>query len=323
MRRPFATCWFALLALGLALGGVRAQDYPTRPIRLIVGFPPGGVLDLAGRVVGQKLGDLLGQQIVIENRSGASGIIGAQAVAQAAPDGYTLFLAPGDIITVPSLTPPADFDPVKRLLPIASISENPLAIVTASKAPFSTVRELVNAANARPHGLTYATPGIASTNNIAGLWLAQAAHIKLVPVPYRGGAEAALAVAAGDVALGIFSPPAIYSLVNSGHLKVIALSGARPAFLPSTWPTLAENGLPINVTIWIAIFAPAGTPAAIVARLQHGIQAAVQDESVRKRMSQAGTEAKYIDHAALAERIRSDSARFEQIIRQSGLDGKQ
>lgn len=313
----------AFLALALALSGARAEDYPTRPIRMIVGFPPGGVVDLAARVVGQKLGDVLGQQIVIDNRGGASGMIGAQAAAQAAPDGYTLFLCPGDFITMPSLMPHGNFDPLKALLPIAIVSENPLAIVAAGKAPFTTVAELESAAKANPAGLTYATPGVATSNNIAALWLAEAAHIKLVHVPYRGGAEAAVAVAAGDVASGVFSPPAIYALVNSGQLKVIALSGARPPFLPSTWPTLAENGLPIDVTIWNGIFAPAGTPAAIVERLEQAIQRAVQDESVRNRMSQAGTEAKYSGQAAFSERIHTDTVRFERVIRQSGLEAKQ
>ena len=323
MQRPAAICALALLALGLALSGAHAQDYPTRPIRMIVGYPPGGVVDLAARVVGQKLGDLLGQQVAIDNRGGASGMIGARATAQAAADGYTLFVCPGDLLTLPSLMPHTDFDPTTALLPIAMISENPLAIVTAGKAPFSTVRGLENAANARPGGLTYATPGVASSNNIAGLWLAEAAHIKLVDVPYRGGAEAALAVAAGDVATGIFSPPPIIPLVNSGQLKVIALTSARLASLPATWPTLAENGLPVDVTIWNGILAPAGTPAAIVARLERGIQAAVEDEAVRKRMSLAGTEAKFLGHAAFAARIRSDTVRFGEVIRKSELENKQ
>lgn len=320
MKRVIRKCVYALLAVGLALTGTRAQNYPNRPIRMIVGFPPGGVVDLAARLVGQKLGELLGQQIVIEDRGGASGMIGAQAAAQAPADGYTLFLNPGDFITLRLLMPHSSFDPEKELLPIAIVSENPMAIVAGGNARFSTVSDLIAAANANPNGLTYATPGVSTSNNIVGLSLAQAAHIKLVHVPFRGGADAAVAVAAGDVALGVFSPTAVYpGLVNAGKIKIIALSGDRPSFLPSSWPTLAENGLKIDVTLWNGIFAPLGTPQPIVARLERAIGDAVADESVQKRMNQAGTEAKYLDQAAFIERIRSDTTRFDRVIRASGV----
>jgi tripartite-type tricarboxylate transporter receptor subunit TctC len=320
MKRAIEKCILALLALVWALTAAAAGGYPDRPIRLIVGFPPGGVVDLTARLVGQKLGGLLGQQIVIENRGGASGMIGAQAAAQAPADGYTLFLNPGDFITLRLLMPHSSFDPMKELLPIAIVSENPMAVVAGSKAPFNTVPQMIADAKANPHGLTYATPGISTSNNIVGLSLAQAAHIKLVHVPYRGGADAAVAVAAGDVAVGVFSPTAVYpGLVNAGKIKIIALSGDRPAFLPSTWPTLAQYGLPINVTLWNGIFAPIGTPQPIVDRLEQAIAKAVADDTVQKRMNQAGTEAKYLNQAAFIARIHSDISRFDRVIRASGV----
>lgn len=298
----------------------RAQDYPNRPIRMIVGFPPGGVVDLAARLVGQKLGELLGQQVVIENRGGASGMIGAQAAAKAPADGYTLLLNPGDFITLRLLMPHSDFNPAKELLPIAIVSENPMAIVAGGNAPFSTVPGMIAAAKAHANGLTYATPGVSTSNNIVGLSLAEAAHIKLVQVPFRGGADAAVAVAAGDVALGVFSPTAVYpSFVDADKIKIIALSGDRPSFLPSSWPTLAENGLKIDVTLWNGIFAPAGVPQPIVVRLEEAIREAVENDSVQKRMNQAGTEAKYLAQAAFIDRIRFDTARFDRVIRASGV----
>ena len=319
MRQAISKCGLAFAALGLALIAAQAQDYPTKPIRMIVAAPPGGGLDVAARLVGQKLGDLLGQQIVVEYRPGASGVIGAQAVARAAPDGYTLLFFTDDLFTIPSLLPQMDFDPNKDFLPVTTISSNPLVVAAYANAPFSNVKELLDAAKASPNGLAYAVPNQGSVNHVIGKLIAAAAHVQLLPVPYRGGTEAVLGIASGDVPLGIVSASSVYpGFVNAGKIKVIALTGERrPSFLPSSWSTLAENGLPIDVTLSVGLFAPTGTPDAIVSRLDQAVGPVLQDDSVRKRMNDAGLSPEHLGQAAFAERIRIAAARYGLIIRQT------
>ena len=197
---------------------------------------------MVARIFQQKLGDILGQQIVIENRPGASGAVGAQLVAKADPDGYTLLFCAGDFITIPQLMPQMTFSPMKELVPIAMVTSNPMVLVASGNAPFSDLKGFLEAAKANPNGLAYATPGQGTVNNVVGQWIAVSAHIKLLHVAYRSGPAAVEGIAAGDVPLGIVQPPAVYpGLVNAGKIKVIALTGAqRPDFLPSTWPTFAE-----------------------------------------------------------------------------------
>jgi tripartite-type tricarboxylate transporter receptor subunit TctC len=323
LTQAITRCGLALVILALALTAAQAQDFPTKPVRMIVGSPAGGSVDIEARIIGQKLGDVLGQQIVIENRPGASGTVGAESVAKAAPDGYTVFIYAGDFITVSSLMPHTTFEPDKELLPIAMVSDNPLVIVAGADASFSNVKEMIGAAKASPAGLTYATAGVASSNNVVGQWIAVEANIKLLHVPYRGGPEAALGAAAGDVDMAIISPASVYpALIDAGKVKVIALTGAvHPAYLPSSWPTLAENGLPIDATLFAGVFGPVGTPDSIVSRIDEAIDQALQDESVQRRMNQAGFNPVHVGPAAFAERILADKARYDRIIRAVGMQG--
>ncbi|MFZ0422703.1 MAG: tripartite tricarboxylate transporter substrate binding protein [Xanthobacteraceae bacterium] len=277
-------------------------------------------MDVTARVLGQELGTILGQQFVVEYRAGASGTIGAEAVARASPDGYTLLLIPSDFVTAPALMPRMNFNPTKDLTPIAMVSDNPMVVVAGASAPFSDVRGLLEAARASPDGIAYATPGSGTLDHVIGEWIGVTAHVKLLQIPYKGGVEAAAAVVAGDVPLGIVSTPSIYpGLTGAGKVKVIALTGDRPPTLPSSWPTLSENGLPINATLWLGIFAPSGLPDAVVSRLDRAISQALQDDTVRKRMNDIGFNPQFLDQAAFVERIRVDSSHYEPIIRQTGI----
>lgn len=311
----------AAVALFAAVSFVQAQTYPNRPIRMIVGFPPGGVVDAAARIVGDRLGALLGEAVVVENRPGASGTLAAGMAVKAVPDGYTLFLCPGDLITLAALKPHMDFDPGKRLLPVAMISSNPLVVVANAKAPFNSIKEMLDAARTNSRALEYATPGPGTENHVVGEWIATAAQVKLLHVPYSGGAAAGNGVAAGVVPLGIFSPPVVYpALVDAGKVKVLALTGNdRPAFLPASWPTLIESGVPIDSTNWLGVFAPPGTPDAVVARVDAALAQAVQDATVRKRMNDFGMEPKHLAAAAFAAFIRDDTATYARIIRETGI----
>ena len=259
----------AVLPFVVAAQRAAADEYPTKPIRLIVPYPAGGGVDLVARIFQQKLSDILGQQIIIENRPGASGAVGAQVVAKAEADGYTLLFCAGDFMTIPQLMPQMTFSPLKELLPVAMVTDSPMVLVAGGDAPFGDIKGVVEAANANPNGLAYATPGQGTVNNVVGQWIAVTANIRMLHVAYRSGAAAAEGIAGGEVPLGVVQPPAVYpGLVEAHKIKVIALTGMhRPDFLPPTWPTLAESGLPIDATIWLGLFAPIETPAPIVDRL--------------------------------------------------------
>ncbi len=320
MRRAIIRSAIGAVVLVATLFSVQAQDYPSKPIRFIVPFLAGGGVDVAARILGQKASEVLGQQVVIENRPGAGGIIGATAVAKAPPDGYTLLLGPGDFVTRPSLMPQMTFDPNKDLVPIAMLSSNPMLVVAPANAPFSNIKELIAAAKAKPGEINYATPGTATLNHVAGEWMAVAAHIKLVHVPYRGGSAVANGIAAGDVPLGVISPAVVQALIDAGKVKVIALTGkARPSFVPSSWPTLIENGLDVDAVFWVGLFAPAGTPEAITSRLDLVMGQILRDARVRKLMIDAGLDPTYVSQAAFIESIRTEAARYDQIIKQTGI----
>src|SRR5579862_410905 len=316
---------FAFLVLALSAVAAQAEAYPSRAIRVIVPQPPGGVVDVSARIVGEKLGSIFGRQVVIESRPGGYGMLAASVVAKAPADGYTLLFCSGDVITLASLKPHADLDFGARLLPVAMVNGNPLVVAANANAPFSDMKQMVEAAKASAHPLAYGTPGRGSLNDVLGRWIAIEAHIQLQHIPYQGGAQAAVGVAAGEIPLGIFSPPAVYpALVEAGTVKILAISSKiRPRYLPSSWPTLIESGLPIDMLGWQGLFAPAGTPGPIVSRLDQAVRQALQDETIAKRMQAFGTAPQYVPPTAFAQRVRADAERYAQIIRQSGIEIEQ
>jgi len=309
-----------LVALLCNLAGGRADDYPTHPIRMIVSYPAGGVADVTARIIGQRLGEIFGQQIIVENRPGVSGTLGANAVAKSAPDGYTLLLTPGDFIAMPSLAPQMAFDPNKDLVPIAMVTSTPLIVVANVDAPFNNVNELIAAAKARPGTIAYATPGTGSIDHVAGEWMAIEAHIKLLHVPYRGGPASANGIAAGDVPLGVVTPSSVKALIEAGKVKVIALTGKkRPQSAPTSWPTLDESGLAVDAVLWNGLFAPAGTPPDIIEKLVNAVTRVLSEDRVKALLSASGIDAELLTGSALAERIRSEVAHYNEVIRLTGI----
>jgi tripartite-type tricarboxylate transporter receptor subunit TctC len=319
MRKAIITLLLGCLGLALLTPIARAQNYPVRPIRFIVPFPAGGVADVTARVIGQKLGDALGHQIIIDNRPGASGTLGADAATKAAPDGYTLLMTTGDFITTPTLMPAMSFDPYKDLVPVTMVAAAPLILAASAASPIRSVGDLLSAAKASPGAIAYSSPGTGTINQLAVEWLAIESGIKLLHVPYRGGVPAATAVAAGDVPIGALTPSSAMPYIEAGKIRVLALmTRQRPAFAPD-WPTLAEQGIPVDAALWVGLFAPAGTSSAIIDRLDAEVLRIVQDQEVRKRLNGLGTEASPISQGAFAERIRTDAARYTRIIEQTGV----
>jgi tripartite-type tricarboxylate transporter receptor subunit TctC len=316
----------ALLALALATlaAPAAAQNYPTRPIRFIVPFPAGGVADVTARLIGQRLGDALGQTIVIENRTGASGTLGVDAATKATPDGYTLLFTTGDFITTPTLMPKVNFDPYKDLIPIVQVATAPLLLGAHAAGKIGSVKELVAQSKAEPGKIAYSSPGNGTINQLAVEWLAIEAKLKFLHVPYRGGAPAAVAVAAGDVPIGALTPSSAQPLLEANKIKVLALmTKQRPSFAPPEWPTLADQGFPVDAALWVALFAPTGTPQAIVDRLDQEVLRILKDEAVRKRLNALGTEASGISQKTFVDRIRTDAARYLEIIKQTGIKVEQ
>jgi tripartite-type tricarboxylate transporter receptor subunit TctC len=311
---------FALLAtIPASAQPASAQTWPSRPVRVIVPFPAGGVTDVGARIVGQKLAEALGQPVVIENRPGASGTLGVDAVTKAAPDGYTVLFTTGDFITVPSLMPAAAYDPYKDLIPVTRIATVPLLLLTHPKSGVASVKDVIAKAKAEPGKLAFGSPGHGTINQLAVEWLALEAGIKLLHVPYRGGAALVNGLAAGDTALGVTTLTSVKGLVEDGKIKVVTqLNRERPAFLQQ-WPTMADSGLNVDAGLTLGLYVPANTPAAVVSRLDTEMLKILKDAALRKRFNELGMEVSPISQGALAARIRSEAARFKQIIAQSGV----
>jgi len=319
--RPYflASVVCLLAACGSSSEEARAQAYPDRPVHAIVPFPAGGIADAVARIVGQKLGETLGQSLVIENRTGASGTLGAALVAKATPDGCTLLITTGDFITMQPIMPPLSFDPSKALIPITMLAVSPLILVANAESGIASVKDLVATAKARPGTIAYSSPGVGTSNHLAVEGIAIAEGIKLLHVPYRGGAPAATAVAAGEVAVGAVTQSSGIGFIQSGRVKVVALmSKQRPSFAPD-WPTLAEAGIDIDAALWVGLFAPAGTPPAIVDRLDVVTSQILRMEDLRKQLNVLGTDPLPLSQAAFAARIKSDSARYALVIEKTGL----
>jgi len=310
----------ALIMSSLLFGApAQAQNYPTKPIRFIVPFPPGGIADVVARVMGQKLGEALGQSAVIENRAGASGTLGAGEAAKAAPDGYTLLLTTGDFTTTPTMVPTMSFDPRKDLIPITMIATSPLALVAKADGPFASVKDLIAAAKQSPGKVAFSSPGNGTINHLAGEWLGIEGGFKLLHVPYRGGVPAATGVVTGDVPIGVLSPSSVQPYVEAGKMKGLALLTQKRPLFAADWPIISDSGLAIEAALWVGLFAPAGTASAIVNRLDTEVTRILQQQDFRKRLNDLGTDPSPLSQAAFVERISSDAERYAKIIAQAGI----
>jgi tripartite-type tricarboxylate transporter receptor subunit TctC len=309
----------ALLALLTLSAPASAQSYPSRTVKMIVPFPAGGVTDVGARIIGQKLSEALGQPVVIENRTGASGTIGVDAAVKSPPDGYTVLFATGDFITVPSLMPKHAYDPYKDLIPVTRIATVPLLLLTHPKSGIATVKDLIAKAKAEPGKIAFGSPGHGTINQLAVEWLALEAGIKLLHVPYRGGVALVNGLAAGDTALGVTTYTSVKGLVDDGKVKVVAVLGRERASFLQKWPTMADSNLNVEAGLNLGVYVPAGTPAAIVSRLDTELLRILKDEALRKRFNDLGMEASPVSGPALTERIRAEAASFRRIIEQTGV----
>jgi tripartite-type tricarboxylate transporter receptor subunit TctC len=312
--------WFSLWSSLLA-PAASAQVYPSRPIRLLVSFPPGGAADLVARMIGQPLSLRLGQPVVIENRPGSNGNIAGELTAHATPDGYTLLVGPSALFEInPHLYRKMAIDPLKDLVAVASLVANDLILAASPRLPgVATLTDFVAAARAARPPLFYGSIGNGSEHHLAMELLKQQAGIDLQHVPYRGGGPAAIGVMAGEVA-AMFGGGSVAPLVQSGQLKGLAVSGPRRSSLLPELPAIAELYPGYEVTLWQGLFAPAGTPEPIIARLRSDANAILAQSDLAEKLAAAGSGVPFVTTPdELAERIRSGHARYGALLRGLGI----
>ena len=315
MKRIFACLAFALVA------SAHAQDYPSKPIRLLIPFAPGGAVDTTARILTQKMDERLGWKWVVENRPGGNGFIATTAVAKSAPDGYTLLMAhTGEFAVNPALFANVPYELERDFIPITMVTDAPMLYLANAQAPFNNFRELVAQAKAKPGSITFGSAGNGSINHLAGEWLALAAGIKLQHIPYKGGAPAAAAVAAGDVHMGVMAVPGATPHLKSGRAKVIGISTARKSPLDASWATPRDAGIPdLDASIWVGLFAPKGTPQAIVEKLNSEVRKTMDLPEVQKRFTETGSETVGMSSADFLTRIKSDADRYKRVVQQAGV----
>jgi tripartite-type tricarboxylate transporter receptor subunit TctC len=313
-----------LLALAALPLRAAAQDYPSRPITLVVPFPPGGSTTVVGRVVAEKMSETLGQPIVVENRGGAGGTVGSRSVARSTADGYTLLLGyTGTLAIGPSLYPNAGFDPRKDFAPIGRIGVAPTVLAVHPSLPVHSVAELIAYAREHPGTLNYGSAGIGTVGHLAGEFLASTAGIKLIHVPYRGTGPAMTDLLGGHIPM-MFSPiPSAYGHVATGSLRALAVTGAQRSSLLPDLPTIAEAGLPgYEAALRYGLVAPAATPRPIIERLNRELRAALASAEVLKQLAADGAEALPSTPEQYAADIDREEAVWSKVVTALGLKGE-
>jgi tripartite-type tricarboxylate transporter receptor subunit TctC len=313
--------WLTFFAIVLFASVAGAADFPTKPLRLVVPFPPGGLLDNLGRALSPSLAAQLGQPVVIENRPGAAGMIGADAVVKATPDGHTFLISGGvSFVVAPLLNPGLAFDPLKDFTPVSMVSRGPSILVASPAFRASSVAELVALAKAAPGKLSYGTPGNGNPNHVAGELFKSAAGVDLVHVPYKGAAFVITDVIAGHIPVGFVTLGAAMPHLRSGKLKALGVTtNARWAPAPDL-PTMADAGLPqVHLVDWSGFFVPARTPRPAVDRLSEAVQRSLAAPELRARLREQGLEVQGSSSADLAAEMQSDLARLGAIVKQAGI----
>jgi tripartite-type tricarboxylate transporter receptor subunit TctC len=308
-----------MAALALGTGPALAQDYPSRPVRIIVPFAPGGSADVFGRFLAQRLQETLGQTFLIDNRPGAGSVIGTDAVAKAAPDGYTLLLMSNTHTVNESLIPNKPFQLMRDFAPIAPINYSDLVLVAKASLPQNTLPELIKAAKAKPGGMSYASSGPGTPYHMAGELFKAMAGVSIVHIPYRGSAGARTDVLGGQIEMMFDAIPTMTEHIKSGKVKALATTGkVRSAVLPDV-PTANEAGVPgYEATLWLGLMAPKGTPPAIVNKLNAEIAKITSNPEVRRAWTAQGTTAMTMGVDEFTRYMNDDIAKWARIVKFSG-----
>jgi tripartite-type tricarboxylate transporter receptor subunit TctC len=310
-----------IIAILILAGPARAQDYPTKPIRLVVPFAAGGATDVLARLVGERLTASLGQQVVVDNRPGAGGNIGSDLVARAEPDGYTILMgAVGTHAINPSLYPKMPYDPVKDFAPVTLVASVPNVLVVNPEVPANSVQELIDLAKAKPGELNFASSGNGTSIHLSGELFKAMTGTDIVHVPYKGSGPAVTDLLGGQVQMMFDNMPSSLPHVKAGKLRALGVTSAkRSPALPEV-PTIAEAGVPgYDATSWFGILAPAGTPEPVVTRLQGAIVQALGEPEMRQRMADLGAEPVGDTPAEFGQFIAAEIAKWAKVVNDAGV----
>jgi tripartite-type tricarboxylate transporter receptor subunit TctC len=299
----------------------QAQNYPGKPIHILVPYAPGGITDIASRIVGAKLTEAWGQQVVVENRPGGNGFIAMTAGAKAAPDGYTLVMVTvGDVAINPAMFKEMPYDVERDLAPIAMVSDAPMVLAAHADAPFKSVAEVIAAAKAQPGRISVATPGNGSVNQIVLEWMALNTGTQFQHIPYKGGAPAAAALAAGDIPLGVLASSSVAPHVKSGRVRVLAVTMGKRSTLNPEWPTLQQEGVKeVDASNWTALFAPKATPQPVIDRLNTEVVKILKMPDVKERFAGGGVDTIPSSAAELDGRVKQEAERFRAIVQKANI----
>jgi len=314
--------FLALVALCTAAAGACAQAYPSKPIRMVVGFPPGGGNDIIARMVGSKMQEAWGEPVLIDNKPGANSIIAAEHVAKSAPDGYTLLVnATGGMSVNPVLYTKLPYDPLKDFVPISMVGIFPLVLVVHPSLPAGSVTELVAYARANPGKLDYSAGSTAF--QVATEMLKQMTGTDIRHIPYKGSAAAIAAVIAGDVQMTIVDTPPLVAQIKAGKVKALGVTAAKRAASMPELPTVAESGVPgYEMVLWIGVFAPAGTPREIVSKLNAEVVRIVRLPDIRAELAGMGVDPVGNTSEQMAEWIRREIARFGPVVKAANIQAE-
>jgi len=309
-----------LTAFAAATSTYAADNYPSRPIRLIVPYAAGGNGDIVGRIVADGLTARLGQQVVVDNRAGGSSIIGTDIAAKAAPDGYTLTVVASTFAVIPSLFSKLPYDPMKDLVPISLVGQTPQLLAVTASFPAQTFKEFIAAVKARPGAYNYGSTGVGSTAHMAGALLNLMAGIQVVHIPYKATAQVMTDVIAGHLHVTIPSVTASLPHIRSGKLRALGITSSKRSALLPDLPTIAEAGVPgYQAVIWNGALVPAGTPKAILDRLSHEIAAAMRSPEATQRYGALGAETIGSTPEEFAKFLRSEFEQYARVVKASGM----
>lgn len=316
LNKMFAIAAFSAISSFGVSGIAQAQAYPNKPIRVLVPFAPGGVVDITARLLTQKMTERLGWNFVVDNRPGGNGFIAVGAAAKSAPDGYTLLMAhTGEFAGNPALFTNIPYELERDFTPITMVSDTPMLLVANSSTPYNSIQEVIAYAKQNPGKLSFSSPGNGSVNHLAGEWLWVDGGVNVVHIPYKGGSPAVAAVASGEVPLGVVAIPAVMPHVKSGRVKVLGLTTSSPSQYDTAWPTTKQSGLPdVNASNWVGLFAPKGLPADVLATLQKAVVETLQSPDVQQRFADNGATIGGMSSADFTKRIQADAKKYKEVV---------
>lgn len=319
-RRTLGTLSALALAPLVGVTAARAQAFPAKPIKILVGFAPGGAMDIVARALGQKIGESTGQPVVVENLPGAGSTIAIKALIKSPADGHTIMLVANGLSANPVLFDPPPFDPERDVAPVALVARLPVVIAAGASSDLTSLDAMIRAGKAKPGSVTYGSPGNGSTPHLAMELFARAAGISLQHVPYKGGSPAITDVLGGQLPLVVVNAVEVLPHVKAGRLRVLAaLSADRVATLPQA-PTIAESGFPgFEASVWHAVIAPAGTPAPVVDRLAAEVAKALAQPDMHERLAALGAEVAATGPGPLGALVRSEKERYGRLIKEAGI----